>query len=67
MTIQPFKFSGLILRRNLFKDSYCHHISWIIFDLLNKVVKKKKKNKQKNNNDEIGAVTMCKKCSLITK
>ena len=25
------------------------------------------KNKQNNNNDEIGAVTMCKKCSLITK
>lgn len=66
VTIQPFKFSGLILR-NLFWDSYCHHISWIIFDLLNKVVKKKKKISSKNNNDEIGAVTMCKKCSLITK
>ena len=52
VTIQLF-FSGLVLRRNLFGVSYYHHISWIIFDLLNKVVKKKKKNKQKNNNDKI--------------
>lgn len=51
VTIQLF-FSGLVLRRNLFGVSY-YHISWIIFDLLNKVVKKKKKNKQKNNNDKI--------------